>query len=844
VLRLPLREGAKLLSVSAPHVPRRDLTQEFADAYRSAALTQVDMVRAAHALEAVRLTFADRRTGLRGLDSLDEQVGLADNPALRSVLDALRKTLFGLVAEDAVGQLATKLAENRKSGTVEWIGTYGAALRYWRVDLCEKLCDPSLELASDRPSIERFAEWTRLMIHDRWAEVTELFEFLSEQPVLPADSRAQYLVNLAQIELYHLGRTRRARARLDEAMALAPDSEIVLRGFGEYRLMLDEPWAAKELFTRAAELDERSEATASLGDAYRQVGDLQNAEYWYRETITRLPGSSVGYLRLLRYFLHSYGDPDPLSGRPQLLEEALAADPQSEYNAYITLALAHQEAGLRDQVQPWLDRAVAYDDTRPNAWLEKGYAFGGEQQYDDARNAFERVVELAPTALDGYLALVWLAEQRGDLEAAVRFCESALERVPSHRARITARLGGIRRKQNRHLDAERELLAALRIDPDDSTASTELSELVTQWHSELDDRERAEKLLSEIRSIRGDAYDYDYWNRFGNVAYSFHEYDRAAEAYEKSIEANPESPVVHRNLATALREVSQLERAKAELDRALELDLDQAAYDTALGLVLNAEGLQFFNEQRYTEAAPLFARAAELRPGDPVLPGNHADAWQNTWGTGARAEALDEAEKSLRRALELAPGDDAYEGRLHTIEFERALLTRYGEPPLGLDGTPRVVAIELGDAFLDDVRDPVSFELTPHASELIEALRSRVRDRCDLPMPAIRFTEGTWLESEQYTILVLEHHAAEGATSGRLFVGSHDKLDALGIESLPAKTPAGEDARWVGQSDWDAALAGGLKLWPRLEYPLRHLEEVLLQAVLGQGAGRPAVHRA
>jgi tetratricopeptide (TPR) repeat protein len=826
-------------------VPRHDLTAEFADAYHSAALTQVDMVKAAHALEAVRLAFADRWTGLRGLDALDEQVGLADSPALRAVLSGLRQTLFDAVAEDAVALCAEGLAADRNSGTDEWIGTYAAALRFWRLDLCEKLCDASLELDPDRPSIAQFAEWTRLMIHERWAEVTELFEFLSDQTAIPVEARAQYLVNLAQIELYHFVRSRRARKYLDQANALAADSEPVVRGFGEYRLSLAEPWAANELFTRAAELDEKSDATAMRGDAYRDAGDLTAAEHWYRETIARLPGSSLGYLRLLRYFPRQYGTADPLTGMPQLLEDAIAADPQSEYSAYVTMALAYQEAGQLDQVQLWLDRAVKHDETRPNAWLEKGYAHAGEQEYDEARKVFERVIELAPTSLDGYLALVWLAEQREDLHGALDACGYALERLPARSAWITARAGGIRRRLGQQSEAERDLFEALRIDRDDSIAVDELSELVKQLYSELGDRDRAEALLSDLRSVRGEAYDFDYWNRLGNVAFSFEEYDAAADAYEKSIESDPEIAMVHRNLAAALRELSEFERATAELDRALQLDRDQNAYDFALALVLNGEGLQFFRQQLYVEAAPRFARAAELNPDDAVLHGNHADAWENTWGVGTRAEALEEAERALRRALELKPDDEGYEDRLRTIELEQVLLARYGEPVLTVEERPRVIAVELGAAFLDDVRDPVTAELTPDVSELLEGLRARVRDRSGLTVPAIRFIEATWLEEEQYNILVLGHHAATGMTSGRLVVGSSEKLDALGIQTAAAERPAGEDARWVAEPDWDAAEAAGLTLWPRLEYPLRHLEEVLLDAVLAREAvGANASHAA
>jgi hypothetical protein len=66
----------------------------------------------------------------------------------------------------------------------------------------------------------------------------------------------------------------------------------------------------------------------------------------------------------------------------------------------------------------------------------------------------------------------------------------------------------------------------------------------------------------------------------------------------------------------------------------------------------------------------------------------------------------------------------------------------------------------------------------------------------------------------------------------RFFTGKESELKSIGISAERAENPATrKPAWWVPQDACDRAIKAGLKLWQVIEYPLRHLEEVLSDAV-------------
>jgi tetratricopeptide (TPR) repeat protein len=63
-------------------------------------------------------------------------------------------------------------------------------------------------------------------------------------------------------------------------------------------------------------------------------------------------------------------------------------------------------------------------------------------------------------------------------------------------------------------------------------------------------------------------------------------HDKAVEEFSKVIEANPNSPVLYKDRATAYMKLGDYDAAKKDLDKALEQDKNLAAAYAAMGLLL------------------------------------------------------------------------------------------------------------------------------------------------------------------------------------------------------------------------------------------------------------------
>ncbi|HSM94017.1 MAG TPA: tetratricopeptide repeat protein [Anaeromyxobacteraceae bacterium] len=118
--------------------------------------------------------------------------------------------------------------------------------------------------------------------------------------------------------------------------------------------------------------------------------------------------------------------------------------------------------------------------------------------------------------------------------------------------------------------------------------------------------------------------------------------DEAVKEFRKAIDLDPESAHAHDNLATVFAEKKRFREALAEYIAALELDPDAATAHYNLANFLATHGLDLAVEE-YRASLAL----------DP----EHPDTHLNLGLTLADRGDAEEAERALRRAVELAPKD-------------------------------------------------------------------------------------------------------------------------------------------------------------------------------------------
>jgi len=138
--------------------------------------------------------------------------------------------------------------------------------------------------------------------------------------------------------------------------------------------------------------------------------------------------------------------------------------------------------------------------------------------------------------------------------------------------------------------AEKELQQAIKLNPNYSAAHGYYA-----WH--LSCIGHFERALEEVNHVyRLDPLNMNIPKLTGDIHYLARRYDKAVEAYQKSVNITPYNPAYHSCLGRAYLEVSQYEDALAEFQEALELSTRSPGTDIAItyakmGNIVEAEAV-------------------------------------------------------------------------------------------------------------------------------------------------------------------------------------------------------------------------------------------------------------
>jgi len=112
------------------------------------------------------------------------------------------------------------------------------------------------------------------------------------------------------------------------------------------------------------------------------------------------------------------------------------------------------------------------------------------------------------------------------------------------------------------------------------------------------------------------------WFQEGNRFSSEGRFEDAAKAYQKSISANPLSPVAHYNLGIAYKNLMQLNQAAKSLEKAVELGPVNMDIRVTLGNVYNLQ-------ERWVDAIGQLNIVVHRKKGDAQAHGNLGWAYYN-----------------------------------------------------------------------------------------------------------------------------------------------------------------------------------------------------------------------
>jgi len=272
-----------------------------------------------------------------------------------------------------------------------------------------------------------------------------------------------------------------------------------------------------------------------------------------------------------------------------------------------------------------------------------------EKAMDEAIAGLESVRDRSGGTASVYAALAraWLGKYRlgSDRASAVRAadaCRQALELDP-HAADVFVTLGDLHQATGRHEEAIAAYRQALDLRAEHADAWSGLA-LALMSAGRLDEAEEASRRLIALRP--------QHWlgfSRLGHVFYRRGAYTQALEPWKEVTRLAPDNPLGHTNLANAYLMCDRLEEALEGFRRAVKLEPTEGAH---MGL-----GTALYHLGRYVESARAFEDAVRLKPRNPTLWGNLANACDELPDGAVRAaEARDRAIALMLERIEINPG--------------------------------------------------------------------------------------------------------------------------------------------------------------------------------------------
>jgi len=297
---------------------------------------------------------------------------------------------------------------------------------------------------------------------------------------------------------------------------------------------------------------------------------------------------------------------------------------------------------------------LAPEEGRPDPAAHERYlqALGYLQRYeneasiDGAIGLLEKLARSNPadarvlaTLGRAYLAKYILTFEPEWESRAESACQRAL-RLDPELPEVLVTLGNVHRESGRCREAVEAYRHALRLRPDDPEA---LCNLAVAYQRE-GDLEKAEKALRQAIVVRPNSWSIH--NTLGVLYFNQARYEEAAHAWERVLQLTPDNARGHYNLAAAKYHLGRYTEAVEGYERSLQIRPDATAY-TSLGTV-------FFYLGDRERAIAVFEKGKELRPSDPGVWGNLADAYRWTPGYEDRAgPAFDRAIALKRNQLKL-----------------------------------------------------------------------------------------------------------------------------------------------------------------------------------------------
>jgi len=272
---------------------------------------------------------------------------------------------------------------------------------------------------------------------------------------------------------------------------------------------------------------------------------------------------------------------------------------------------------------------------------------------------------------------------------------------------------------------------------------------------------------------------YDYYKKHGDTNSAIRVYNMILKIKGESYKAD-----YHYNLSALYRHIKDWDKARQEIELAFKIDGKRDLYQTNMGIIFYEEGNDHFANERYSKAVEKYTEAIKM---DPI--------------------------------------EQLYTSSLYDAQFR----LKFGKDILSMVPIATPIIMEISN----DLVPYVSSEgkLTDEVNTLIANMRDRILKRFGVLIPGIRFRLNDSFSNGTYMIMLMENPIDSGKISlhKRIFAGNKNEIDKeIFIEEI-TNPETMDPAYWIKEEDWKKIEREGLQLWKIIEYPLHHLENILIK---------------
>lgn len=212
-----------------------------------------------------------------------------------------------------------------------------------------------------------------------------------------------------------------------EVLAVNPTLVDAYLGIGEIRMAQGDYAAAEPAFDRAARLEPRNFAAQfGHGRVLQALGRFLEAIRAYHRALSIQPESFDANLDMARTYLAI----DDARGAVVYAEKAVQLMPGSG-EARLTLGQALERSGRASEAITQFETAIELVDPTPDLLYSLIRAYGDLQRYDEAANAAQFLVRIAPTA-NAFERLGWAKFRLGRFDESMKAYQEAVVLEPTN----------------------------------------------------------------------------------------------------------------------------------------------------------------------------------------------------------------------------------------------------------------------------------------------------------------------------------------------------------------------------------------------------------------------------